>query len=219
MRGQKIAQRLRLAHFAALGRLMARLHEHVAHWQLPDSFQRRHWDWDGLFGDNAGFHLPASEVWALLSPPYDEQFGVVAEQIRRVMEELGQGREAFGLLHADLSVGQEGNVLFAGGEARPIDFDDCGYGYWIYDLAVALAHWRLAESWPRIRDALLAGYHQVRVLPDEQLAYLELFMAARHVSEILWAVDMAQVNPRMEEELDGWIEWAGRNVKRYLDDH
>ena len=215
MRGCKTRQ-IRLRHFSALGRLMAQLHAHAARWPLPPGFTRRRWDWEGLFGDDAGFNLAAAEVWALLPKPYAGRFRSVADQTRRVMDELSQGPDAFGLIHADLSLGEEGNVLFFDGGARPIDFDDCGFGYWVYDLAVALAHWRLAENWPRIRDALLDGYSPVRPFPAGQLAHLDLFMAARHVSEILWATDIAEVNPEFRAELPEWRDWADRHVQRFL---
>jgi Ser/Thr protein kinase RdoA (MazF antagonist) len=217
VRGRLLRRRIRPQHFAALGQLMARLHAQSVHWQLPTGFTRRHWDGDGLFGDRAGFHLPAREVWALLPQPYAEIFQPVAEQARQAMDRLGQGSDALGLIHADLFLGAEGNVLFDAGEARPVDFDDCGFGYWIYDLAVPLSHWQTATNWPSIREALLGGYAQVHSLPEGLEAHLDLFMAARHVSEILWATDMAQVNPGFRKELAGWLEWAAAHVRRYLE--
>lgn len=215
--GRKVGDRLRPRHFAALGRLMARLHDHVAGWQTPPGFVRRHWDWEGLFGDNAGFNLRGREVWALVPPTYEEPFKEVASDMRDVMKALGKGPEVFALIHADLSLGRDGNVLFHGDEARAIDFDDCGFGYWVYDFAVPLAHWRLSEDWSRVRSALLDGYAQARPLVEEQLALLDIFIAARHVSEILWAIDIAQVNPAFRDGLDAWIAWAGRHVQHYLD--
>lgn len=216
MRGRLIRQRFQPHHFEALGRLMACLHDHAVQWDLPPDFTRRHWDWEGLFGDGAGFNLPASQVWALVPQAYHDVFDAVARQTQRTMESLRQGPDVFGLIHADLFLGAEGNVLFSGGQARPVDFDDCGLGYWAYDLAVPLCHWQQAEGWPSIRDALLDGYARIRPLPEDQLACLDLFMAARHVSEVLWGVDMAQVNSAFQAELDGWLAWAARHVRAFL---
>ena len=108
-------------------------------------------------------------------------------------------------------------MLFFGGEARPIDFDDCGYGYWVYDFATSLCHWQEARQWHEIRNALLVGYAEVQPLLEEQLAHLDLFMAARHVSEMLWAIDLAQTNPDFRKEVDEWLTYAARHVNRYLD--
>jgi Ser/Thr protein kinase RdoA (MazF antagonist) len=215
--GRRIVNGLRATHFRALGHLMARLHRHAEHWQPPAGFTRRHWDWEGLFGDDAGLDLPADEVWERVPDPYRAPFQQVAHQTRSPMKAWGEKPDAFGLIHADLSIGGEGNVLFGGGQACPVDFDDCGYGYWIYDLATALTHWQTHSRWSAYSQALLDGYASVRSLPEAQLAQLGLFMAARHVSEMLWAIDLAQHNPGFREGLDEWLEWAALHVGRYLE--
>jgi len=216
MRGRKAVSVVRPEHFTALGKLLAGLHAHVSRWTPPLSFSRRHWDWDGLFGENAGFNLSAEKVWSLVPGPYADEFEVVASRMRNLMKVWGKSSDRFGLIHADLFLGGDGNVLFSGGEARAIDFDDCGFGYWVYDFATALSHWQLDDRWPTFRDALLTGYAVVRPLPERQLAQLGLFMAARQVSEILWAIDMAQINPRFAKGLDEWMAWAGNLVQKFL---
>ena len=50
-------------------------------------------------------------------------------------------RTATGLIHADLHYE---NFLFHDGVARAIDFDDCGWGFYLYDVAVTL--WELEED-------------------------------------------------------------------------
>jgi Ser/Thr protein kinase RdoA (MazF antagonist) len=216
VRGRRIISGVRPAHFVAIGELIAHLHEHASHWQPPAEFTRRHWDWEGLFGDRAGLDHPASEVWALVPDRYRAPFEAVAGLARQVIDRLGRDPRAYGLIHADLSLGEEGNVLFHQGQARPIDFDDCGFGYWVYDLAVPLAHWQTAAQWAVYRQALLDGYVRVRPLSQAQLTHLELFMAARHVSEILWGIDQAQHNAHFRQQLDGWLEWSAAHVQLYL---
>ena len=109
-------------HYSALGELMARLHLHTAAWRPPAGFHRRAWDWEGLFGENAGFAAPAAEVWRALPNRARPAVELAADRIRTVMQALGTGRDAYGLIHADLHFS---NVLFAKGRAVPIDFDDC----------------------------------------------------------------------------------------------
>ena len=64
-----------------------------------------------------------------------------------------------GLIHADLHLG---NALFQRGEVKLIDFDDCGTGPRLYELAVALWELRDRPDYPAYRDALLAGYSAPR---------------------------------------------------------
>ncbi|MBN1486899.1 MAG: phosphotransferase [Anaerolineae bacterium] len=214
VRGRFFRRGRRPGHFRALGRLMARLHQHTSRWQSPEEFTRRHWDWDGLFGDAAGFNLAASDVWKLLPQPYYGPFRQVADETQQVMDKLGKGPDVLGLIHADLLLGV--NVLLSGGEAYPIDFDDCGYGYWVYDFATSLCYWREAAQWQEVRDALFEGYAEIRPLPYEQLVYVDLFITARRASEILWAIDMAQVNPDFQENIADWLAEAGQQVERYI---
>jgi Ser/Thr protein kinase RdoA (MazF antagonist) len=213
--GRRVVGSVRPAHFAALGKLMARLHEHAAHWQPPPGFERRHWDWDGLFGDQAGLDRPASEAWAQMPDRHRASFEAVAQETRQVMAEWGKTPDVYGLIHSDLFLGKEGNLLFHRGQPIPIDFDDCGYGYWLYDLSTPLTHWQTHPQYDVYRRALLDGYARVRSLTDEQLDRLELFMAARHVSEMVWAVDQATSNTAFRQELDGWLQWAALHVARY----
>lgn len=215
MNGRFLRQRPRPRHVEAVGKFMARLHQHAAHWEPPAAFVRRHWDWDGLFGDQAGFSLPSEQVWKLLPRPCYDLFIELADRAKQVMAELGRGIEAYGLIHADLNFY---NTLFSGGEARVFDFDDCGYGYWLYDIAVTLSDWQGAEGWSKLRDAFLNGYATVRPLPLKHLVHLDLLMAAQHVAEALWITDMAQVNPGAREVMTEWQEWAAERVGQFFDD-
>lgn len=201
-------------HFAALGRLMARLHNHAEHWQSPTGFARRQWDWGGLFDDETGSNLSATKALARLPRPYHDTFHAAAHQLRQVMDELGQGPDAFGLIHADLHFG---NVLFSGGEARAIDFDDCGLGYWAYDFAVPLCDCLKYENWRDLREALLDGYAQIRPVPVQQLRHVDAFMAARHTSIALWVTDRAHDNSFFRARRDRWLKWLVDQVRQVLD--
>jgi len=201
-------------HYRAQGQLMARLHNHAAHWQPPPGLAKRKYDWDGLFREDSGAGIPASEAWSLLPQEYLTPFEVVTRKAKLVMDAWGKGSEVYGLIHGDL--GLDANVLFWGGEARAIDFDDSGFGYYTYDLSLALEHCQEDEALPQFRDALLDGYTRVRSLPENQLKYLNLFLAAYYVFLSLWAVGMAQCSPKHREELFGRMERAFRLVEHYL---
>ena len=213
MRGRFHERRPRPAHFAAMGQLVARLHEHAARWQLPPTFTRRPWDWEGLFGDDdAGFNL-SGQAWTLLPQPYRELFQAAARHIGRIMRQLGQGADVYGLIHADLTLA---NVLFSGGEARAIDFDDCGSGYWVYDLAVVLYECLEHENRLAFRAALLDGYTRVRPLPQEQLLQLDAFIMARVVTLVLWEIDRAEVNPSFRQGLARRFAWSAGHVRKFM---
>ncbi len=213
MHGARQAQHPQPHHVKKLGRLTALLHAHASQWQPPASFTRRRWDWDGMFGDNAHFGRDTPAVWNQVPAQYRTSFEAVADHLQQAMHDLGETPATFGLIHADLHLW---NVLYAAGEARAIDFDDCGWGYWIYDLAVILSRWRNTDLWETMRDTLLRGYAEIRPFPSDQLAYLDTFIAARAVSVTLWVVGKASDDPSFRPYVTGDLERTGRVVEQFL---
>jgi Ser/Thr protein kinase RdoA (MazF antagonist) len=109
------------------------------------------------------------------------------DRIRVVQQRIGQGCDVFGLIHGDL---HQENYLFHQGQVRAIDFDDCGYGYYVYDLAVTLFNVRFRPDTPLLREGLLAGYRSVRPLTVEHEQYLDTFMDLRDLQMMIWAIEM-----------------------------
>ena len=217
VKGRHILHQARAHHYRAQGRLMARMHNFASRWQVPPGHTKHHYDWDGLFMNDAEIGLPAGESWKILPQPWVEPFEIVARQFRQLTDAWGKGPEVYGLIHADMGV--DANVLFWRGEPHIIDFDGSGFGYWMYDLAVALEHIREDPAFPRYRDALLDGYAEHRALPDEQLAQLELFFAATSVYWDLWAVGGTHVHPEFMGEYRQRIDREAALVLQYVASH
>lgn len=213
VRGRMVTKNVHPWHMREIGRLMARLHNHSSRWKPSTSFTRRHYDPNGLWGNDTGVLETRDEVWSRIPKKYFEEFKEITTRAEQVMDDWGKGPDVYGLIHADL--GTKANVLFHCGEARAIDFDDAGYGYWAYDLACTLSDWEGDDRWPAFRDALLGGYREVRSLPDEILKQLELFQAAWRAVEIFWGTAGTIQNP-------GSVYWKERRdmawklLKRYL---
>lgn len=213
VKGKMVAKRVQPWHMKAIGSLMARLHNHALSWKPPSDFVRRHYDRNGLWGDDTGTNYTAGEVWPRIPQRYFEAFREVTMRVERVMDDWGKGADVYGLIHADL--GTKANVLFHGREARAIDFDDGGFGYWMYDLAVPLCDWEGEDVWSVHRAALLEGYKKMRSIPEEQLDQLELFQAAYRAVEIFWGTASMMHRP----DSTYWIQRrdkAWRHIKRYL---
>lgn len=210
--GRMQAAKPRPVHFRRLGGVLARLHDHASTWTPPDGFLRMRWDWETFFGNTMEYGgVPAAGCWDLLPAPVRSHFDEVARRMRTIMAELGSGPDVFGLIHADLHLE---NALFDGDAMRLIDFDDCGSGYWLYDIAVPLWEYSYRTDYITIRAALLDGYRERRTLPD--LTHLDDFIATRHVAFGLWFAGMAQVNPAFAADLDKVMGSIGRALDRLL---
>lgn len=213
IKGRSVKNRFGPHHLQAQGRLMAQLHQFSIQWQPPAGLSKRRFDWDGLFQNDAGSGMPNAEAWALLSPLHREAFSFVAEQLRDVMDDWGQDLDVFGLIHGDLGV--DANLFFWHGEPRAIDFDDSGFGYWVFDLAVALDVCKDYPAYSRYREALLAGYNEFHHLPQEQAEQLELFQAGLQIYWNLWAVGGTHLYPEYLPEYRERIARSAEYVVRY----
>ena len=214
LRGRYVRSRARPRHLKAQGRLMAGLHAFAASWIQPGGLTGKHYNFNGLFEDDDGTGIPAREAWDLLEPSSVRPFRTVARRVRGVMDAWGAGRGVYGMIHGDMGV--DANVLFHRGEARAIDFDDSGFGYYLYDLAIALEHCQQDREYADFRKALLEGYREVRGLPEEHARRLELFLAAFHVYWSLWAAAVVHLHPRYGKALRKRRARAARLVKSYL---
>jgi Ser/Thr protein kinase RdoA (MazF antagonist) len=214
MKGRNHNHSPRPVHLYRLGGVLAQLHDHADRWRLPDGFVRIRWDHEAYFGNTMVYgNVDAADAWKLLPANLQRDFAAVADEVGDVMQRLGQGPNVFGLIHADAHLD---NVLFDGHRARLIDFDDCGFGYRIYDVAVALWELRHRDDYPTFNEAFVRGYIEHRELPVEQLKHLDAFIAAREVAFGLWLVGMAETRPAFRKELEAEFGYIERSLRIVL---
>jgi Ser/Thr protein kinase RdoA (MazF antagonist) len=188
------------AHLAIVGALIAKLHNHGARFDPPQGFTRKHWDLEGLKGGM--LDVPAEKAFEALD---EEEIRVIeaAEQVTAAaMKRLGRGEQVYGLIHADLHLK---SFLFHGDDPLVLDFDTCGYGYYIYDLAVVV--WNLfdREDFAVLRKALLEGYRGVRSLSELEEQHLVHFIAGRLMTQTLaWAA--RRDDPGLAKQADAAIK-------------
>ena len=212
-------------HLERVGVFMAQLHEHTSRWQPPAGFVRGRADaisaaarrslWRPSFpSSSSASRFPADEdgaqTLALVSDHCSSQDAVIVartlEQIRAVFQTLGEGKEVFGLIHADL---HQQNYFFQRGAPRVIDFDDCGWGHYLFDLTVTLRELAHLPHYPRLRTALLAGYRTIRPFPAQHEAYLETFFALRRIQLLIWVIESRE-HPAFRAS---WAAWTRNDLQ------
>lgn len=196
-----------------VGQLIGKMHDYAHGWHPPDTFTRPFWNWNGLFGEGAGYSNNGARVWELTPQPYRDLFERVSERVKQVMASLGEDRAQFGLIHGDLWLG---NLLVSDDQICPIDFADCGHGYWGYDLARFLSYFAQSQRFEQCFDRLLSGYTQVRTFPAEQLPHIATFMAAQQVTLALWRVNRAQDHPSFRSTLAEDLQETAAEVETFL---
>ncbi|GAA1581022.1 MULTISPECIES: phosphotransferase enzyme family protein [Kribbella] len=176
-----------------LGHALASLHNLSAQFSPPGGFSLPRWDADGMFVPSASPYQPQLGIEDLLDRPDLDLYAEIADRTRAVFTSLDSAGDSFGIIHADYILG---NCFLqrAGSEWRTsvFDFDDCGWGYFLYDLCPLLGN--LAgypgaivdnPEYPRLRDAFLAGYRTTRPLPAAFEEHLPTLMAARNANHCL----------------------------------
>lgn len=200
--------------FRALGEVTARLHQHSRHWQRPQGFQRIIWDHHTMLGDNGhwGRWQDAPKL-AVSDHPLIHQ---AISKIDRRLAEYGQQQDHYGLIHADLRLT---NLLHHQGETRIIDFDDCGFGWYMHDLAAAVSfceHHPRAAEWI---DNWLTGYERVAHINDADMAIIPDMLMQRRLQLSAWMGSHA--NTEMAQSVEAnWSADTVRLSRRYLEtDH
>lgn len=169
----------RAALFRNIGREMARLHTVSDGWTLPEGFERRRWDSEGLVGE--------APVWdrfwdnPTLSDEDRTLFLRLRDTARDRLAQIGDKLD-FGLIHADLV---RENVMVDGDRLQLIDFDDGGFGYRLFDIATTLIRNQNEPDYDALKAALIEGYLSVRNL---DLAALDLFVVLRAATYVGWII-------------------------------
>lgn len=174
--------------FERLGEATARMHAHSKVWALPAGFRRKRWDVDAMVGPR-GFWGPWRAGMGLDTAGARTLESAIAA-IRERLECFGQGPEVFGLIHADLRLA---NLLVEGERLYIIDFDDCGFGWFLYDFATALSFIEHEPVVPDLFSAWAAGYRRVGALSPAEAAEIPTFILLRRILLTAWVASHAEL--------------------------
>lgn len=167
--------------FAPLGEITARLHLHARQWTPPPGFTRKRWDVETILGPDPHWgHWRQAQG---LDAEGEALLARATDRLAAALNAYGTGPETFGLIHADLRLA---NLMVDGDTLTAIDFDDCGFGWWVYDLAAALSFF---ETDPRLPDLIARwceGYARVARLRPEDRAMIPALILLRRVLLTAW---------------------------------
>ena len=170
-----------LGGFRTLGAVSARMHGHARHWSRPPSFRRFSWDYDTTLG--AAGHWGRWQDGLGMGREELDVLGRLDAAIRRRLEAYGRSPERFGLVHADIRLA---NLLVDGPHVRVIDFDDCGFSWFMYDFATAVSFFEDHPLVPELKGAWVEGYRSVAPLDPADEAELDTFVMLRRLLLVAW---------------------------------
>lgn len=199
--GRDLGQPAPIRGLEALGQAAALLHRHAETWQSP-ALTHRPDQAMPLMGDPDRITAPDRRITAT-------QRSILADALARITDltasEFGGPTQ---LIHADLHVW---NARWHTGRLTVFDFDDCGLGTPLQDLAISTYYVR---DQPGAEAALRRGYERERPFPDHEPEVFEALVAARNL--VLLNDMLENVTADMAEFLPGYTAKTVGRMRSYL---
>jgi Ser/Thr protein kinase RdoA (MazF antagonist) len=170
------------APFEVLGEVTARMHLHSRQWKRPPWFTRHTWDFETSLGDDKP-HWGRWRDGMGVDAEKQKLFGRTVDLIGRRLATYGKGPERFGLIHCDLRLA---NLLIDGKAVKVIDFDDCGFGWNMYDAATPVSFYEHEPQVPSLIESWKTGYRRVIDLPKADEAEIPTFVMLRRLLLVAW---------------------------------
>jgi Ser/Thr protein kinase RdoA (MazF antagonist) len=198
-----------LSEFERLGSITARMHRHAKSWSCPAGFSRFDWTFGSAFGPN-----PRWGDWRT-APTIGPEERRLLERLESVLQKRLQSYHEdsrFGLIHADLRLS---NLLVHNGTAAVIDFDDCGFSWYMYDLATALTFIEDTPGVPGLIERWLTGYQSVLPVDAKDRREVWTFILFRRLLVLAWIASHSTVDIAVQQGTR-YIEGTCLLAERYL---
>lgn len=198
--------------FRSLGRITAALHDHAQRWRRPTGFQRFSWDWEHSLGERGRWGR-----WQDVAGMGDSELQLLGRAETLLKDRLhayGTDPNRFGLVHADLRLA---NLLVDPGSDRitVIDFDDCGFGWYLYDFGTAVSFIEDDPALPEWQESWVAGYRSRRELAAEDEDMLASFVFLRRLLLVAWMGSHSHSRESATKAIS-YVEGSCGLAERYL---
>jgi len=178
-----------LGPFEVLGRVTGEMHVFTRAWTPPEGFERHTWDFETSLG--ARPHWGSWRQGMGMDAEKHALFQRTVDLIGRRLEKFGKGKDRFGLVHCDMRLA---NLMVDGVVTKVIDFDDCGFSWYLYDCATALSFIEHRPDVPELVAAWVRGYRQVAPLAAEDEAEIPTFVMLRRLLLVAWIGSHAETD-------------------------
>jgi Ser/Thr protein kinase RdoA (MazF antagonist) len=173
-----------VAYYDTIGRWSALFHNQYRSWRLPYGFRRFSWAIEDMVGPSSRWGR-----WEAIAGMSDAELGLLTRAQQRaleVLEDYPKNADNWGLIHADL---RPSNILADGDKLTVIDFDDCGFSYFLYDYAAALTFVEHEPYAPAMAKAWMSGYEQVNHLTELDIRRASALSMLRRLQMLGWTAD------------------------------
>jgi Ser/Thr protein kinase RdoA (MazF antagonist) len=197
--------------FQQLGQITARLHQHTQAWQRSKNFERKTWNFATTIG-----HTPHWGDWRHGQGLNQKGLLLLQQCIDLLQQQLndyGTDANRFGLIHADLRLA---NLLVDERQLTVIDFDDCGFGWYMYDFAAAISFIETSPQIPALKQAWVEGYRSVSLLSDTDVEAIPMFIMLRRILLTAWIASHAET-PTAQQLGSDYTDGTVKLATQYLE--
>ena len=99
-----------------------------------------------------------------------------------------------------------------------IDFDDCGFGWFMYDFAAAISFIEEDPIIPDLRAAWIDGHRTIAPLGEEDVAEIDSFVMLRRLLLTAWLASHSET-PTAQELGADYTDGTLRLADAYLSNH
>lgn len=138
--------------------------------------------WNSLACTNM-FWNGNSQIGLCVTNEMRKIFSRTVAKIGSRLSAYGQSQERFGLVQGDLRLA---NLLVDGEEIKVIDFDDCGFSWFMYDAATPVSFYEHEPQVPELIEHWKTGYRSVRPLLRADEAEIPTFIILRRLLLVAW---------------------------------
>ena len=167
-----------------LGLRLAEFHDAADAWSPPKNFSRHSWDRAGIVGPQPFW----GRFWDNPDLLPDERyiFTQIQDQMNEALSHLEDTLD-YGLIHADLI---PDNVMIDENDITFLDFDDCGFGFRLFDIATILLKQIETDDFQDKAKALMEGYRTRRDLDPR---FVLMFLVLRSLTYVGWIIDRPNI--------------------------
>lgn len=184
--GEALAENVTPESIKEVGRVLACLHNH----------SETAMDWDCISSRRQGFEVWIDD-WSEandVAADAERVLETAARVVSSTMQSISGESDPCGFIHCDP---HPWNILVDGEQLAIIDFSDCGWAPYAYDIASALVYYKFPWVWDDepclnyqgLEAALLAGYASERPIPQNLAQALPVCFAARLLVLVQWILD------------------------------
>jgi Ser/Thr protein kinase RdoA (MazF antagonist) len=197
-----------LTQMSQMAQSVAQLHDFSRSYHPPAEFVRPVYDAAWFLGSASW--CTGAEFVQRLNPGDAAFLRRLNDRMDAFLHSYPHNEATFGLIHYDLHAG---NFLFGDGAANLIDFDECGWGYYLFDLAHILFEFVEHPDFALFKRTAVQQYAvQAGPVEDDDLT---LFLALQGVAYANWLYRIFRRDGN-EEAMVYWGPTIVRRVKAIM---